>query len=86
LRREEEEEATNVMCDEMQLSRWRTQLGLGPAIGATFFTIDTGINGGQGGNSSGPLPTGGAPAGVSPSAYGAGLSAIVAIFGLMMLV
>ncbi|KAK4215055.1 phosphatidylethanolamine-binding protein, partial [Rhypophila decipiens] len=27
------------------LSRWRTQLGLGPAIGATFFTIDTGANG-----------------------------------------
>ncbi|KAL2265090.1 hypothetical protein VTJ83DRAFT_6190 [Remersonia thermophila] len=26
------------------LSRWRTQLGLGPAIGATFFTIDTNTN------------------------------------------
>ncbi|KAK4120426.1 PEBP-like protein [Parathielavia appendiculata] len=26
------------------LSRWRAQLGLGPAIGATFFTIDTSSN------------------------------------------
>ncbi|KAK0669057.1 phosphatidylethanolamine-binding protein [Cercophora samala] len=30
------------------LSRWRTQLGLGPAIGATYFVIDTGANGGNG--------------------------------------
>ncbi|KAH8911154.1 PEBP-like protein [Coniochaeta sp. PMI_546] len=26
------------------LSQWRTQLGLGPAIGATYFTIDTNPN------------------------------------------
>ncbi|KAK3373066.1 phosphatidylethanolamine-binding protein, partial [Lasiosphaeria ovina] len=34
--------------ENWNLSRWRTQLGLGPAIGATFFTVDTGANNGQG--------------------------------------
>ncbi|KAM7184065.1 Phosphatidylethanolamine-binding protein PEBP [Rhypophila sp. PSN 637] len=35
------------------LSRWRTQLGLGPAIGATFFTIDTGVDGTTNGTGTG---------------------------------
>lgn len=34
--------------DGRQLTEWRTQLGLGPAIGATFFSIDTEANDGQG--------------------------------------
>jgi hypothetical protein len=44
----------------MQLSTWRTQLGLGPAIGATFFTIDT--SSGTAGNIGGESAAGiGAP-------------------------
>ena len=29
------------MTNLLQLTQWRTQLGLGPAIGATYFTIET---------------------------------------------
>ncbi|KAK3324938.1 phosphatidylethanolamine-binding protein, partial [Apodospora peruviana] len=34
----------DVSTTRWNLSAWRTQLGLGPAIGATFFTIDTGAS------------------------------------------
>jgi hypothetical protein len=31
-------------ANSSQLSQWRTQLGLGPAIGATYYTINTSPN------------------------------------------
>lgn len=67
-----------------QLSQWRTQLGLGPAIGATFFTIDTGANGGQGTSSNGSAVTGtNAAAGLSGSLFASGLTAAAAALGLI---
>lgn len=69
------------------LSRWRTQLGLGPAIGATFFTIDTDANGGQGTSSNGTSVPGGtnAAAGMSASLLATGLTAAAAVLGVMTL-
>ncbi|KAK1834963.1 phosphatidylethanolamine-binding protein [Podospora conica] len=68
------------------LSRWRTQLGLGPAIGATFFSIDTGANGGLGVSANGSTLTGGAGAagtGVpAPGAAAPGLAASLSVAGL----
>lgn len=59
----------------MQLGEWRTQLGLGPAIGATFFSIDTGANAGQG--TSGTVdPLAGAAIGMKAPAIVAGLAAL----------
>ncbi|KAK0702239.1 phosphatidylethanolamine-binding protein [Lasiosphaeris hirsuta] len=75
------------------LSRWRTQLGLGPAIGATFFTIDTGANGGQGtsSNNTGVINNGGGTAGTSAAAslaasfYMAAFTVFAASLGLVTL-
>ncbi|KAK5655139.1 hypothetical protein OQA88_6038 [Cercophora sp. LCS_1] len=66
------------------LSRWRGQLGLGPAIGATFFTIDTNSNGGQGFSSNGSAIAG---AGMTAptSMYGVGMAAVMAVFGVTMM-
>ncbi|KAK0741536.1 phosphatidylethanolamine-binding protein [Schizothecium vesticola] len=81
------------------LSRWRTQLGLGPAIGATFFSIDTGANGGQGVSANGstfvgggagagagtgvPAAPGAAAPGVAASLSMAGLAGLAATLGVM---
>ncbi|SPO03992.1 uncharacterized protein DNG_06675 [Cephalotrichum gorgonifer] len=66
------------------LPDWRMQLGLGPAIGATFFSIDTGANGGQGtsgnvdtqagGGGGGGATPAGADANVPPYAYALALA------------
>ncbi|KAK3991123.1 phosphatidylethanolamine-binding protein [Cladorrhinum sp. PSN332] len=67
------------------LSRWRTQLGLGPAIGATYFTIDTGLSANGGSNNTGN--TAGSGAGmVEARGYVAGLMALGAVVlgGLVM--
>ncbi|GAB1313727.1 hypothetical protein MFIFM68171_03937 [Madurella fahalii] len=69
------------------LSEWRTQLGLGPAIGATFFTIDTGSNGGQGGSAGTGGGTGeNAAAGIAVSSHLVGLVALATSFSLLALV
>ncbi|KAK1753592.1 phosphatidylethanolamine-binding protein 4 [Echria macrotheca] len=68
------------------LSRWRTQLGLGPAIGATFFTIDTTANGGQGVSSNGTsVLTPGAAAGLRASLHTVGLAVVMAVLGFVTL-
>jgi phosphatidylethanolamine-binding protein len=69
----------------LQLSRWRTQLGLGPAIGATFFTIDTGANGGQGASSNGSTVAGGTSAAPSTSAslFATAFTLAATVLGLM---
>ena len=59
---------------------WRTQLGLGPAIGATFFTIDTNANGGQGVSSSTGAASGLA---VPATIVVTGLAAVAAAFALI---
>jgi len=64
------------------------QLGLGPAIGATFFTIDTGANNGEG--TSGQVDTvaqGGvtaAASGLSSPMYLAALTALTLAARLMV--
>ncbi|KAK4108045.1 PEBP-like protein, partial [Canariomyces notabilis] len=68
------------------LSQWRTQLGLGPAIGATYFTIDTSANGGQGGNSTAGTAGAGAAFGTIVSPYLIGLIALATTLGLQLLV
>ncbi|KAK0650012.1 phosphatidylethanolamine-binding protein [Cercophora newfieldiana] len=65
------------------LSAWRTQLGLGPAIGATFFTIDTGANGGQGASSNGAVNGTSAAQTTSASLFTTGLTAAAALLGVM---
>ncbi|KAK3905395.1 phosphatidylethanolamine-binding protein 4 [Staphylotrichum tortipilum] len=60
------------------LSRWRTQLGLGPAIGATFFTIDTASN-------STGTSGGSATAGTTPGNSAAGSLAPLGLNGLTAL-
>jgi hypothetical protein len=69
----------------LQLSRWRTQLGLGPAIGATFFTIDTDANGGQGASSNGSSVPGGTSAAPSTSAslFATGFTLAATVLGMM---
>ncbi|KEZ46822.1 hypothetical protein SAPIO_CDS0131 [Scedosporium apiospermum] len=70
------------------LPEWRMQLGLGPAIGATFFTIDTGANNGEG--TSGQVDTvaqGGvtaAASGLSSPMYPAALTALTLAARLMV--
>jgi len=74
------------------LSRWRTQLGLGPAIGATFFTIDTGAaaNGGSGSNSNnnntGNAAGANAAGNVEARGYLAGVVALAAVVGALVMV
>ncbi|KAK4448797.1 phosphatidylethanolamine-binding protein [Podospora aff. communis PSN243] len=68
------------------LSQWRTQLGLGPAIGATFFTIDTGANNGQGTSANRTDFTGtgtSAAATHSVSLFATGLTVAATVLGLM---
>lgn len=60
---------------------WRGQLGLGPAIGATFFTIDTGANGGQGSSSA----TGAAAGGLAVPVVTLGAMGLVALAGVLAL-
>ncbi|KAM7200360.1 Phosphatidylethanolamine-binding protein PEBP [Naviculisporaceae sp. PSN 640] len=62
------------------LSRWRTQLGLGPAIGATFFTIDTGSNGTDAGTNGDSSPGTG---NVDNSAGNSGAAGLRASLGLV---
>jgi len=66
------------------LSQWRTQLGLGPAIGATFFTIDTGANNGQGTSANRTDFTGTSAASTaSVSLFASGLTVAATVLGLM---
>ncbi|KAK0614738.1 phosphatidylethanolamine-binding protein [Immersiella caudata] len=66
------------------LSQWRTQLGLGPAIGATFFTIDTGANNGQGTSANRTDFTGTSGASTaSVSLFASGLTVAATVLGLM---
>ncbi|KAK4163293.1 phosphatidylethanolamine-binding protein [Cladorrhinum sp. PSN259] len=69
------------------LSRWRTQLGLGPAIGATFFTVDTGssVNGGSNTTGNGGAAGSGAM-GLEARGYMAGLMALGAVLGGLVMV
>lgn len=65
------------------LSRWRGQLGLGPAIGATYFVIDTNANGGNGTSKS--AGGGSGAAGLSAySLYVSGLGTVAAFFAMML--
>ncbi|KAK3680564.1 hypothetical protein B0T22DRAFT_485923 [Podospora appendiculata] len=70
------------------LSRWRTQLGLGPAIGATFFTIDTAVagqstNSTRGTTTVGAGPGGSGAVGLAVPAYMVGFTAIHTLVGLV---
>ncbi|KAK3323874.1 phosphatidylethanolamine-binding protein [Cercophora scortea] len=70
------------------LSRWRGQLGLGPAIGATFFTIDTAAagqstNSTRGTTTVGAGPGGSGAAGLAVPAYMVGFTAISTLVGLV---
>ncbi|KAK3387974.1 phosphatidylethanolamine-binding protein [Podospora didyma] len=67
--------------ENWNLTQWRTQLGLGPAIGATYFTIDTGANGGQG--TSGNVPAGNGAAGVAVPVCMAALAAVLGFAALL---
>lgn len=70
------------------LSRWRTQLGLGPAIGATYFTIDTGsaANGGSGNNNNTGNAAGSGVGNVEARGYLAGIVALAAVVGGLVMV